>query len=422
MLDFSQQLVEKVDIILERWIEGIRQDREMASAVDLSDTALGNAMPNVLSAMVTVLSISPEDDDLAAISRASLEHGTCRANQDFDSAEIAQEYRLLRQVIFTTLEPDLLKGSPQEIIRAFRLIDSVLDQAISQCFDRYVEERLRELEQLQSHLTLTNQELSRLLQASQDNLAQLAHELRTPLSSIIGYSELLLRQQRRKPDPGQVSSSIDNIERVLRNGRQLLRFVNDSMELARCEAGKIELHLVSIDVRSVINDTFVMIEPLARNKGLELQMECDGLRPVGDHRAPTRVLTDPFRLQQILTNLLSNAVQYTDSGCIKVESKALPDQKWSLAVTDTGVGIALEDQARIFEPYSQIFLENHPRESSGIGLGLAIVSRLVDLMQGEIELVSEAGSGSTFTVIWPLEIEPNRRATPAYLSSVLPSS
>ncbi len=414
MLDFSQQLVEKVDIILKRWIEAIRQDRQIESAIDLSDTALGNAIPKVLSAMATVLSLSPEDDDFAAISRASLEHGTCRANQGFDSAEIAQEYRLLRQVILTTLEPDLLKGSPQEIIRAFRLINSVLDQAISQCFNRYVEERLRELEQLQSQLTLTNQELSRLLQASQDNLAQLAHELRTPLSSIIGYSELLLRQQRRKPDPGQVLSSIDNIERVLRNGRQLLRFVNDSMELSRCEAGKIELHLVSIDVRSIINDTLVTIEPSAHNKSLELQPECD--------RAPTRVLTDPFRLQQILTNLLSNAVQYTDSGCIKVECMALPDQKWSLAVTDTGVGIALEDQVRIFEPYSQIFLENHPRESSGIGLGLAIVSRLVDLMQGEIELVSEAGAGSTFTVIWPLKIKTNHRATQAYLSNVLPSS
>lgn len=414
MLDFSQQLVEKVDLIVERWIEAIRQDREMANAVDLSDTALGNAMPKVLSAMVTVLSISPEDDDFAAISRASLEHGSCRANQGFDSAEIAQEYCLLRQVIFATLEPDLLKGSPQEIIRAFHLINSVLDQAISQCFDRYVEERLRELEQLQSHLMLTNQELTRLLQASQDNLAQLAHELRTPLSSIIGYSELLLRQQRRKPDPGQLSSSIDNIERVLRNGRQLLRFVNDSMELARCEAGKIELHMVSIDVRSVLNDTLITIEPLAQNKGLEIRLECD--------RAPTRILTDPFRLQQILTNLLSNAVQYTDSGSIEVECTALPDEKWSLAITDTGVGIAPDDQVRIFEPYSQIFLENHPRESSGIGLGLAIVSRLVDLMQGEIELVSEAGAGSTFTVIWPLEIKLSHRATPAYLSSALPSS
>jgi signal transduction histidine kinase len=414
MLDFSQQLVEKVDIILKRWIEAIRQDRQIESAMDLSDMALGNAIPKVLNAMVTVLSISPEDDDLATISRASLEHGSCRAKQKFDSAEIAQEYRLLRQVIFTTLEPDLLKGSPQEVIRAFRLIDSVLDQAISQCFDRYVEERLQELEQLQNHLTLTNHELTRLLQASQDNLAQLAHELRTPLSSIIGYSELLLRQQQRKANPEQVSSSINSIERVLRNGRQLLRLVNDSMELARCEAGKIELHLVSIDVRSIINDTFAIIEPLAQNKGLELQLECD--------RAPTKVLTDPFRLQQILTNLLSNAVQYTDSGCIKVECTALPDEKWSLAVTDTGVGIAPDDQVRIFEPYSQIFLENHPKESSGIGLGLAIVSRLVDLMQGEIELVSEAGAGSTFTIVWPLKIKTNRRAMQAYLSSALPSS
>lgn len=402
MLDFSQYLAEKIDTIAEHWIEAVRQDRRIKSAMELSNTALGNAIPNVLSAMVTVLSLSSEDDDFATILQASLEHGSCRAKQGFDSAEIVQEYRLLRQIIFTTLEPDLLKGSPQEIIRAFRLIDSVVDRAISQCFDRYVEERLQELKQLQSHLTLTNQELTRLLQTSQDNLAQLSHELRTPLSSIIGYSELLLRQQQREPSPGQVSSRIDSIERVLRNGRQLLRLVNDSMELARCEAGKIELHLVSMDVQSVINDTFAIIQPLAESKGLKLQLECD--------RAPTRVLTDPFRLQQILTNLLSNAVQYTDSGSVKVECMALPDEKWSLAVTDTGVGIDLDDQARIFEPYSQIFLESRTRESGGIGLGLTIVSRLVDLMQGEIELVSEPGAGSTFIVIWPVEIKPDTQA------------
>lgn len=403
MLDFSQQLKDKIDTILEHWIKAVRQNRQIENGMRLSDTALGNAVPDLLAAMITVLSRSSEDDDFATIAEASLEHGLCRAKQGFNAAEIAREYRLLRREIFSALESELVKGTSREVIRAFRIVDNVIDQAVSWCFDSYVEQRLQEVEQLQTQLTLTNQELMRLLQASQDNLSQLAHELRTPLTSIIGYSELLLRQQQRNAEL-EPSPSIDNIERVLRNGRQLLRLVNDSLELARCEAGKIKLHLISIDVRSVINDAIAMIEPLAQAKGLQLKVKSD--------RAPARVLTDPFRLQQILTNLLGNAVQFTNSGSIVVEFVALPNEKWSLSVTDTGVGIALDDQARIFEPYSQIFLENVPRDSSsGTGLGLAIVSRLVDLMEGEISLLSEAGAGATFIVTWPVEIKVGAEVT-----------
>lgn len=397
MLDFSQQLTDKTDVIMERWVNAIRQNRQIKNGMDLSDTALGNAVPDLLAAMITVLSRSSEDDDFDTIAEASLEHGMCRARQGFNAADIAREYRLLRREIFSALEPDLRRGSALEVIRAFRIVDNVIDQAISWCFDSYVEQRLQELKQLQNQLTLTNQELMRLLQASQENIAHLAHELRTPLTSIIGYSELLLRQQQRKAKPEETSPRVDNIERVLRNGRQLLRLVNDSLELARCEAGKIELRLISIDVRPVINDAIAMIQPLAEAKGLQLEVESD--------QAPTKVLTDPFRLQQILTNLLGNAVQFTESGSIKVECATLPHEKWSMSVTDTGIGIGLDDQAQIFEPYSQIFLENVSRESSGTGLGLAIVSRLVDLMQGDIKLVSEAGAGATFTVTWPIEVK-----------------
>lgn len=347
MLDFSQQLKDKIDTILEHWIKAVRQNRQIENGMRLSDTALGNAVPDLLAAMITVLSRSSEDDDFATIAEASLEHGLCRAKQGFNAAEIAREYRLLRREIFSALESELVKGTSREVIRAFRIVDNVIDQAVSWCFDSYVEQRLQEVEQLQTQLTLTNQELMRLLQASQDNLSQLAHELRTPLTSIIGYSELLLRQQQRNAELGP-SPSIDNIERVLRNGRQLLRLVNDSLELARCEAGKIKLHLISIDVRSVINDAIAMIEPLAQAKGLQLKVKSD--------RAPARVLTDPFRLQQILTNLLGNAVQFTDSGSVTVECVALSNEKWSLSVRDTGIGIALDDQARIFEPLSLIHI------------------------------------------------------------------
>lgn len=396
MLDFSQVLTERADTIVESWIEQVRQGRQIESALDLPPMALRNEIPKVLGAMGTVLSRSPEDDDFAAIAEASLEHGVCRAKQGYNSAEIAWEYSMLRRVIFSALESELLKGSPEDIIRAVRIVNTVLDQAISQCFQSYVQQRMQELEQIQGQLALTNQELTRLLHASQDNISHLAHELKTPLNSIIGYSELLLRQRRNaKPEDADIDNSINNIERVLRNGRHLLRFVNDSLEISRYEAGQIKLQLFSIDVRSVVNDVVETIKPLADAKGLQLTVDCD--------RAPPQIRTDPFRLQQILTNFLGNAVSYTEGGSIQVECLELADQKWCLNVADTGIGIAPEDQTRIFEPYQ--ISAKRVYQGGGTGLGLAIASRLVKLLQGQITFESELGVGSTFSVILPLAVE-----------------
>jgi hypothetical protein len=325
-----------------------------------------------------------------------LEHGVLRAAQGFTPIEIAREYRLLRQAIFSTLEADLLEGTVPEVMRVYRAIDATIDEAISQCFKSYVDERLQELQQLQTQAELTNQELTRLLKANQDNLSQLAHELKNPLNSIIGYSELILRSSRKNPESEDTVPHVGHIERVVRNGRQLLHLINDALEISRYEAGKMKLNPVLTDVRSLFKDVFEMLQPLASAKELQMVIDCE--------QAPEKVLTDPLRLQQIATNLLSNAIRYTESGTVQLTCQMLSDNQWSIAVTDTGVGIAPEDQSRVFDPFFRAGnSETYVPDSTG--LGLAIVSQLVKLMQGKIELVSQVGVGSTFTVILPLEVK-----------------
>lgn len=394
MLDISQVLADKIDTIMEEWIEEVRKDRRIESSVNLSDTALGDSLPKLLKSIAAVLVHSQKD--FKKIASGSLEHGHLRARQGYEADEIAQEYGLLRRIIFSVLAPYCLKGSPEEIIQIFVQINTVLDEAISLCFKTYIQDRLQELEQIQSHLTLTNQELTRLFEASKDNFSHLAHELKTPLTAVIGYSELLLRLQRNA-NGEQGSLNIRSIERVLQGGRHLLRIVNDSLELSRYEAAQIKLNLEFIDVRSVITTVSEMIEPLAQAENLQLKIDGEG--------APSKVLTDFFRLQQILTNLVSNAVRYTEEGFIQISCNTLPGEKWCLAVTDTGIGITPEDEKRIFEPYSQAFFNQGRRKHEGTGLGLAIVLRLVKLLQGEIQLVSEVGVGSTFTVTFPINIQ-----------------
>lgn len=394
MQDFSQALLNKINTILENWVEVVRQDEKIETANHLTYEAVRDSLPLVLPAIASMLSQS-QDSDIQTLVDKSLEHGILRAKQGYEAEEIAREYRLVRWIIFSALEEDLLKGSASEVLRACRIIDTAIDEIIARCFKTYVDERLGELQQVQSQLMLTNQEMTRLLRANQDNLSHLAHELKTPLTSIIGYSDLFLRQHRQKTEIKDTFANLEHIERVLRNGRQLLRLINDSLEVSRYEAGEMKLQIVPTDVCSLIHNVIEVLEPLARTKELQVIVNCD--------RAPDQVLTDSLRLQQIVTNLVSNAIRYTNAGSVKITCQVLEDQ-WEIAVSDTGEGIAPADQAHIFEPYVRAdSMKPHLPESTG--LGLAIVSRLVKLLQAKIELVSQVGVGSTFTVVLPLTVK-----------------
>ncbi len=395
-MDFSEFLAKKTDTIIVNWVEAVRQDNKIESANDLSRKAIENHIGHVLSALATVLS-EYQNSEIQPIVDASLHHGSLRAEQGFSAAEIAREYRILRQVIFSILEAQLLQASAPEVMRTVRLIDMVLDEAIARCFQSYTEQRLGELQQLQNQLTFNNQELSRLVRANQDNLSHLAHELKTPLTSIIGYSDLFLRLQRQNTEVKDNVNNLEHIERVLRSGRKLLQMINDTLELSRYEAGQMKLHPASINVDKLINDVCEMLEPLARNKNLQMEVDCD--------RAPSEVVTDSLRLQQIVTNLVSNAIRYTETGKIKITCQTWENDKWAIAISDTGVGILKEDQTQIFESYFRVALSDKSYLPESTGLGLAIVSRLVKLLQGEIKLDSQVGVGSTFTVILPLSVK-----------------
>ena len=391
MKDVGQILQEKTDLIVNNWIETVRQDGEIASAKELAYQGVRDSVPLILGAIATLLTESKTDDDPQTAIEMALEHGVLRANQGYDASEIVREYRLLREVIFSTLEPDLLSGSATEVLRTVRVISTVLDEVISFCLESYIKERLRELEQVKGQLILTNQELSRLVQSQKVNFSYLAHELKNPLNAIMGYSELLLQRQKQ-PNAKDASTNLQLIERLTRNGQQLLRLINDTLEISRYEAGQIELNLKPTNVTSIIEETIEALEPSARIKDLKITVNCD--------RAPEKVLSDPLRLQQIVTNLLSNAIRYTDRGTIQITCQVC-DHHWQLAVADTGRGISPENQTQIFQPFFRIgSAENYYAGSTG--LGLAIVAQLVELLQGEIELVSQVAQGSTFTVTFPL--------------------
>jgi len=270
-----------------------------------------------------------------------------------------------------------------------------------------LDEKVDELAQANLHLY----EMNRL---KSDFLATMSHELRTPLNSIIGFSDVL----------GSIESLDDKQRRYVQNirssGRMLLEMINDILDLAKIEAGKMEVRAVPFDVEAVVSAQCDMVRPLAEKKEIDVAFEVGpGLEVI---------VQDQAKVQQILANLLSNAVKFTPGGGrVDVRARLLPGAAGGgelvLDVVDTGVGIAAEEQQTIFEKFRQGGLPRRgddamTREYSGTGLGLSIVRELCRLLGGDVAVESQLGRGSRFTVRLPVGI-PEDRAPPALAEQVV---
>jgi signal transduction histidine kinase len=222
-------------------------------------------------------------------------------------------------------------------------------------------------------------------QAKSDLIAVISHDLRTPLNSIIGYTDLLVMGV---PDPVS-EGALAWIRRVRKSAEHQVHLIDQLLTFSRLDARRVELRPTDVSLGRLLEDVHGMMEPLAAQAGLTLET-----------RAPADLVvrTDPDLLRQVLVNLVGNALRYTERGGIRVDGSR--DHRIALlAVSDTGVGIAPEHQERIFEPFWQVDPE---RRGGGTGLGLSIVRRLVELLGGEISVRSQPGRGSTFTVRLPL--------------------
>jgi signal transduction histidine kinase len=220
-------------------------------------------------------------------------------------------------------------------------------------------------------------------------LANTSHELRTPLNAVIGLADLLLLDGG---DP-LTARQREYLEGIAQSGRHLLAMVNDVLDLAKIEAGKQSLELEHVATRDAIEEAVRMLQGIAQGRGIELVAAVDPDLP--------HLRADPIRLRQILYNLISNAVKFTDrDGRVRV-SATTDSRGVAIRVADTGIGIAPENMARLFRPFEQLELPSGDRPP-GTGLGLALTKRLVDLHGGTIDVASQLGIGTTFTVRLPV--------------------
>ena len=273
----------------------------------------------------------------------------------------------------------------------------------SESLEQEVEERTSEIRQLNlqlerrvaertADLSRANAELGQVVRAKDEFLANMSHELRTPLNGILILAEVLL-EQIRGPLNQRQSSSIQTIQE---SGHHLLSLINDILDLSKIEAGKLEMQIETISVKGICETSLQFVKELAHKKQLRLSFEGSDL--------PLKMEVDSRRLKQILINLLNNAVKFTPDGG-QVTLTMLTDEAQNLirfVVEDNGIGISAENMTRLFRPFTQLD-GGLTREHEGTGLGLALVSRLVELHGGSVAVESEGvpGKGSRFTVSLP---------------------
>jgi PAS domain S-box-containing protein len=221
-------------------------------------------------------------------------------------------------------------------------------------------------------------------------MSMASHELRTPLNAILGYSDML-KEGVYGAMSAEQSSTLD---RIIANTRRMLNLVNNLLDQAQMQAGKLTMHMSSFSVGSLVDELQSIMFILAEQKGL--QLDCSIAEDV-----PPQVVSDPQRLQQVLVNLMGNAIKFTDQGSVSLNIKCPDQEHWALEVVDTGPGISEDAQTYIFEPFRQVD-DSQARRHGGSGLGLSIVKQIVSLLNGQISLSSRVGQGSRFLVTLPL--------------------
>jgi signal transduction histidine kinase len=293
---------------------------------------------------------------------------------------LLREERIVGGLVVWRREPGKFSVEVVNLLQTFAT-QSVLAIENARLF-REIEEKGRELETASKHKS--------------QFLANMSHELRTPLNAILGYTELILDNIY-----GDVSEKVrDVLTRLEKSGRHLLALINDVLDLSKIEAGQLTLSLNNYSMQDVVQTVFMGVESLAAEKKLDLKAAvASGLPPGhGDER----------RLSQVLLNLVGNAIKFTETGEVRVEVR-ISDGAFRVAVSDTGPGIALSDQARIFEEFHQVD-SSSTRKKGGTGLGLSIAKRIVEMHGGRIWVESSPGKGSTFWFTLPVRVKRHRTA------------
>ncbi|WP_370426703.1 two-component sensor histidine kinase BarA [Pantoea vagans] len=268
-------------------------------------------------------------------------------------------------------------------------------------------ETLEQLEIQNVELDLAKKRAQEAARIKSEFLANMSHELRTPLNGVLGFTRQMLKTQLR-------TTQRDYMQTIERSANNLLSIINDVLDFSKLEAGKLMLEAIPFPLRATLDETLVLLAPSAHEKGLELTVVCDS-------SVPDNVIGDALRLQQILINLIGNAIKFTEKGYIglRVGQRVITQSRVELEiqVEDSGIGISEQQQTQLFQAFRQADA-SISRRHGGTGLGLVITQKLVREMGGEITFSSQPDQGSTFMIRVQLDLNPNAPGMPRVLETL----
>ncbi|CZH71486.1 Signal transduction histidine-protein kinase BarA [Legionella pneumophila] len=335
---------------------------------------------------------------------------------------IARLRRSMKQILSNEFETEIRVSSPGELgiiekgcahlqrqyLNTVRDLNHHIEIATAD-----LQQSLELLEEKNIELSLEKKKTEEKSRQKSEFIANMSHEIRTPMNGVIGFTNVLLES---KLDPLQ----LDYVKTIKSSAQDLLSIINDILDFSKIDAGKLNLDCIPLDIRGCIDEILSLASPNAHKKGIDLI-------PITDINVPKMVLGDPLRIKQIISNLVTNAVKFTDHGYVlirtKIEQETDKDYTLLFAITDTGIGISPEDQTKLFTAFNQADT-SITRRYGGSGLGLVICKKLCEEMHGRISLTSEINKGSTFSArikvekLVAYEIEKNQTHRFAHLKII----
>ena len=383
----SAVLTERKTALLEAWMRNILTLPGNRTLSLMTERQLRGQAGELLDALLAAFKSGNLEDiqtpEYRVSSRLLRMISESRAKQGFSPTETAVFVFSLKDAFLPILQKVFDSDRTRLASEVIRL-STVIDKLGLVTFESYVDAREKVITKQSRAMVELAESANR---AKNLFLASMSHEIRTPIQAITGMGELLMESALSREDKKQV-------EIINRAGESLLALVNDILDLSKIEAGQFELERQSMSLHGVVENTARILTHRAKDKGLRLTWE------VKDE-VPELITGDPNRLRQVLLNLVGNAIKFTSSGDVHIQANARKG-KLQVSVSDTGIGIAEEQQEIIFEPFTQSNA-SASRQHGGTGLGLAICRQLVEMMGGRISVDSLVGKGSTFHIEWPLE-------------------
>lgn len=400
--DLAECLVRTKGEIMSEWEKLARQKVPAAKAQ--SRLALQDSLPQFIDQLVqTLLSESPKAlaEKNAEVAR---EHGEDRAQQpDYTLEEVVAEYRLLRLVILRKLETECsIEQAGREVVHEF------IDVGISEAAGRYAEFEAHYQASQRRELEATRLQAERASQAKSAFLANMSHEIRTPLGAIMGFVDLL---RESGLEHNEVSNYLGIIDR---NSHHLLRIIDDILDLTKVEAGKMVIENMEFSLIQFMADFSSLAGMKARENGIVFEFTASTL-------LPEFIISDPTRVRQILSNVVGNAVKFTEKGRVEL-SISYGNGHLEFRVVDTGRGISKEQRTSLFQAFSQAD-PSTTRKFGGTGLGLILTKNLSQALGGDFVLIeSELGKGSTFAVNIQVKTPENVKLVPLKAVRIAPDS